>query len=336
MSTIKRFTLLVITVCLMFFSSLTVNAQIDWDLEDIFTNLELVRFIIDVETQDIVFASQSAMLFYGYSETEFLSMKVSALNILSPEDIQTEIDRASASEQNYFIFKHRLKDGSIRDVQVYSYPFEHEGRDYLYTTVFDVTESVRQQRIISVLQVVLGTTALLLIGTLIGFVFYLNKDKKSYEYLANHDILTGARSRLYFEKITKDFIVKRMPFEPFAFVMIDIDHFKQVNDFYGHVVGDQVLKFIVDELYKHMPSQNKIYRYGGDEFILFIQQESTLDDIEMYMKELVSKLHANTPFAFDLVYSYGIQMINDREDLRSAIKIADSRMYKMKDANNSI
>ncbi|MDV7397735.1 hypothetical protein RZS08_40420, partial [Arthrospira platensis SPKY1] len=76
--------------------------------------------MIDVETQDIVFASQSATLYYGYTMQELLSMKITEINTMTPEQITRAIERASNNEQNFFEFKHQLKNGDIRDVHVYS------------------------------------------------------------------------------------------------------------------------------------------------------------------------------------------------------------------------
>lgn len=333
---LKSFIGIFLWIMTISFFVLDASAQaIEWDIEDIFENHTLVRLIIDVETSDIMFASPSAVDFYGYTEAELLQMKISDLNVLTPEQVQAAVEDAFNNEQNFFEFKHRLKSGEIRDVHVYSYPFVHEGRDYLYSTVLDVTDRVRDQRMITIFQVVLGTTSVMLIAVLSVFMYYLNKDKNAFQYLANHDILTGARSRLYFENITKDHIVKRIPIEPFAFVMLDIDDFKHVNDLYGHVVGDQVLKYIVSEFQRQMPDTHSIYRYGGDEFILFLPETETLKDFEAYMREMIGILKANKPFDFNIRFSFGIVMIRSRNDLREAIKMADLKMYKMKRSANT-
>jgi diguanylate cyclase (GGDEF)-like protein/PAS domain S-box-containing protein len=315
------------------FATTKADEHIEWDLADIFENHRLVRLMIDVETQDIVFASQSASLYYGYSKEELLSMKISDINIMTPEEITRAIDRANSNQQNFFEMKHQLKNGDIRDVHVYSYPVEQDGRDYLYSTIIDVTDRVRAQRTIVLLQVVLGSTAVILIGVLGIFMHYLKKDKTSFEYLANHDILTGARSRLYFEHKTNELIIKRLNFEPFGFIMFDLDDFKHVNDMYGHVVGDQVLKYVVTELYRIMPDTHSIYRYGGDEFIIFMHAIDDNYDLDRDMKKYIASMKANSPFDFDIQISYGIEMIKTRNDLRDAIRKTDLKMYKMKHNN---
>jgi diguanylate cyclase (GGDEF)-like protein/PAS domain S-box-containing protein len=328
---IKLFIMILLTFTLSTFFMLKVEAaHIEWDIEDIFIHHALVRMIIDVESQMIVFVSPSAVDFYGYTEEEMLSMKITEINTLTPAQIDSAMQKASLNEQNFFEFRHRLKNGEIRDVHVYTYPFVHEGRDYLYSTVIDVTARVREQRMLVVFQVVLGSTSIVLIAVLSIFMFYLNKDKNAFQYLANHDIMTGARSRLYFENVTKDHIVKRIPMDPFGFVMIDIDDFKHVNDIYGHVVGDQVLKYLVSELKVQMPESHSIYRYGGDEFILFIPLSEAITNLDVYMHDLIGILYANSPFDFDIKFSYGIVTIRSRNDLRDAIKMADLKMYKMK------
>jgi PAS domain S-box-containing protein len=76
--------------------------------------------IIDPRQMKIVEVNQSALDYYGYSYQEFLKMKISDLNILAETEVMKEVKKAKASQKVIFNFKHRLKNGEIRDVEVHS------------------------------------------------------------------------------------------------------------------------------------------------------------------------------------------------------------------------
>ncbi len=94
--------------------------------------------LLDPETGVILHANRAARIFYGYPDLS--GMNISRINTLSPEEIYREMQRARSQKENHFNFRHRLADGSVRDVEVYSYAVTVEGRDLLYTVVIDRTE----------------------------------------------------------------------------------------------------------------------------------------------------------------------------------------------------
>lgn len=81
------------------------------------------------------------------------------------------------------------------------------------------------------------------------------------------DNLTGAYNRYYFEKyINKNILDKKS----FTLIFFDFDNFKEINDGYGHFAGDMVLKNVVKDLKKRFEKNGKVFRYGGDEFCIFL------------------------------------------------------------------
>lgn len=106
----------------------------------IFQNSNAAMLIVDPATTAVVDANQAAVDYYGWSREELLQKRVDQINTLSPEKVLIEIKRAREHKQNYFIFKHRRADGSIRDVEVYSSPMMVKGRTLLYSIIHDVTE----------------------------------------------------------------------------------------------------------------------------------------------------------------------------------------------------
>jgi len=108
--------------------------------ETLFKHSYSIMLIIDPGTGKILDANLAALKFYRYSEKEILSMKISQINTLSEKEIKKEMKDARLNKRNYFIFRHRLKTGDIRDVEVYSGPIEFQDKKVLYSIVHDISE----------------------------------------------------------------------------------------------------------------------------------------------------------------------------------------------------
>ena len=95
--------------------------------------------------------------------------------------------------------------------------------------------------------------------------------------IANTDPLTGVSNRLALSEYLK--IVESYPqkFTQTCLMIIDIDRFKQVNDQYGHIVGDRVIVSIAEQLKQNIRSSDLIVRYGGDEFLILLEQVQFID-----------------------------------------------------------
>ena len=81
------------------------------------------------------------------------------------------------------------------------------------------------------------------------------------------DDLTKAVSRPYIISYVKDLIEKKTPF---TMLMLDVDNFKQINDRYGHLMGDEVLSIVGDRLIEYIGDSGFVGRYGGDEFLIIL------------------------------------------------------------------
>jgi diguanylate cyclase (GGDEF)-like protein/PAS domain S-box-containing protein len=102
--------------------------------------------LIDSSTGAIIDANERAVEFYGYTRDELLSMNINEINILSAEQISNEMKEALEEKRNYFEFKHRLKDGTVRDVEVYSSPASNrEGNTILFSIIHDITDKKTAQ-----------------------------------------------------------------------------------------------------------------------------------------------------------------------------------------------
>ncbi len=105
----------------------------------LFDNNHAVMLLIDPITGEICDANPAACRFYGYSRAELVTMKITEINQLTPAEVHREMEAARRQERGHFLFRHRLADGDIRDVEVYSGPIEVEGRKLLYSIIHDIT-----------------------------------------------------------------------------------------------------------------------------------------------------------------------------------------------------
>ncbi len=106
----------------------------------LFANSHAVMLLIDPETADIVDANPAACSFYGLSRAELTRKKNTDINTLPPDQVFREMQRATSRDSQIFYFRHKLADGAIRDVEVFSGPIEVHGKQLLYSIVHDITE----------------------------------------------------------------------------------------------------------------------------------------------------------------------------------------------------
>jgi len=106
----------------------------------LFENNISVMLLIDMNTTNIVDANSSACSYYGYSKKALTHMKIGDINVLSEKDLKKEIEKVRSENRSYFNFRHRLADGSLRDVEVFSGPVSVGGRSLICSIVNDISE----------------------------------------------------------------------------------------------------------------------------------------------------------------------------------------------------
>ena len=112
----------------------------------LFKNNHSVMLLIDPESADIVDANPAACSFYGWSQEELTSMKITDINMLPNEQVFQEIERAKSEARYHFFFRHRLANEEIRDVEVYSGPIRLHGKELLYSIIHDISERKRAEQ----------------------------------------------------------------------------------------------------------------------------------------------------------------------------------------------
>ncbi|WP_128693774.1 PAS domain-containing protein [Methanoculleus taiwanensis] len=109
----------------------------------IFTTSHAVMLILDPETGDIVDANPAASVYYGYPHDVLTEMTITEINTLDKDAAYAEMQKARTGEKRHFAFRHRLADGEIRDVDVYSGIVVIHGKRFLHSIVHDVTDRRR-------------------------------------------------------------------------------------------------------------------------------------------------------------------------------------------------
>ncbi len=163
----------------------------------------------------------------------------------------------------------------------------------------------------------------------------LAKESDKNKRNAQHDSLTGAYNRLYFEHhLSHCLEAANKQNHKVALLFIDLDRFKYLNDTYGHDVGDYVLKSVAEDVRSIANENHIIARIGGDEFIIIMSQVADLNEVRSFSSRVLSeitrkRLHKNKELYIGA--SIGISIYpDDDEDMEQLIKNADKAMYFIK------
>jgi diguanylate cyclase (GGDEF)-like protein len=149
--------------------------------------------------------------------------------------------------------------------------------------------------------------------------------------LANTDGLTSIYNRSKIEQIlTIEVLRSRRYKHPLSIIIADIDHFKNVNDTYGHSVGDVVLAGIASLMKQHVREVDTIGRWGGEEFLI-VCPETTADGARKLAEKLRKKIerHHFKDIGIKTV-SMGVAQIEEDDWDEDMIKRADKNLYKAK------
>jgi diguanylate cyclase (GGDEF)-like protein len=172
---------------------------------------------------------------------------------------------------------------------------------------------------------------------LITLIYSLRNSKNELKTLALNDRLTGLYNRNYFDLIIEREIkrIKRYG-GGFTVFMIDIDNFKFINDTYGHVHGDCVLREFAQILRNSVREADLLFRYGGDEFLIIRHGASDAADNRMIDRIQERFMKWNREYEsenYKLTFSYGSSVFDKKKDFKKVIAEADSEMYRNKEFN---
>ncbi|MDP3588040.1 MAG: diguanylate cyclase [Sulfuricurvum sp.] len=150
------------------------------------------------------------------------------------------------------------------------------------------------------------------------------------------DPLTGAANRLYFSMVYSHAInVARRTGKPLTLIFIDIDHFKKVNDMYGHLVGDVVLKRIAQIVTNRIRNSDIFSRWGGEEFVLLLP-DTSLDEAIGVANSLKEAIYFEEfDKAGSITCSFGVAILDESETGEDLLKRADEKLYEAKETGRN-
>jgi len=273
--------------------------------------------ILIIDEDKFVDCNPAAIKMLGYNnKKEFLNTHPSQLSPPSQSDGRSSLEKANemisiAFERGSYRFEwdHKRLNGEVFPVEVLLSAIPFEGRKILHVVWRDITERKQME----------------------------NKLK----HLATHDPLTGLYNRNVLEQRLNDEIERASRYKhTLSIFMLDIDHFKSVNDTYGHRVGDTVLQNIAKLMDSSIRNTDYTARYGGEEFVIILP-ETSLAKAEELAERLRKKI-AEHPIPtenkneLNITVSIGISTFPVHAQTgQDLLGTADSAMYAAKKAGRN-
>ena len=210
-----------------------------------FADNSLAMLIIDPQGA-ILDANHAALRFYGYAKNEMLSLQISDISQRPALAIVETLGSSAQTAGNQFESRHRLADGSVRDVAVSSSPIQIGNLRLLHTIVFDITDRKRAE------------------AEILNLAFF--------------DPLTRLPNRrLLLDRLQQAVAASARSQRQGALLFIDLDNFKTLNDTHGHAQGDLLLQQAAQRLADCIRQGDTVARLGGDEFVIMLKDLSEDD-----------------------------------------------------------
>lgn len=271
---------------------------------DLFEDNSAVMYLVDPATLVLESANDAAARFYGWSRAELAGMELHRLTIHDADTLRQRI--AVHREAGTTIIDERqvLKSGEERDVEIRTTRVRVGDRALDLVIVTDVTERLRAEA--------------------------------ELQRLVDTDDLTGALTRRRFLALAAEEIVRSVRYgRPLSLLMLDLDHFKTVNDTHGHATGDRVLREVTAACVGSLRGNDRFARLGGEEFAALLPE--TAADGAIRLAERLRAAVAATAVAtatepVRLTVSVGVAERGPDDGLDDLLRRADRRLYLAKQA----
>jgi diguanylate cyclase (GGDEF)-like protein/PAS domain S-box-containing protein len=271
-----------------------------------------------IEDDRFTYANPKLAEMFGYSVEEILHCGLLDIATESDRPIVAEHARRRLSgevDHVSYVFRGMCKNGAAIDIECHSSVMEMGEKQLFIDLMIDVTERIRAEREVRALQDQLREQAI-------------------------HDPLTGLYNRLPLnEFFDRELSRAKRDGQPISTVMGDLDHFKMVNDTYGHLAGDQVLR-VFSALIRHSYRASDIFcRYGGEEFLILLP--GTALDVACERTEHLRKAldAASVVYGTSTIHvtaSFGVATFPQHGQTRDAlIAAADRALYAAKDCGRN-
>lgn len=266
--------------------------------------------LVSVETGGIVYANKACRRLYGYRSEELLGMPMQEIAAKDRNSLEREIQRVIKKYPGSYQFEttHGTKTGRQVPVEIISKLVVIDGKKFLLKHIRNISKQKKLQ-----------LEAELLIQKLSNHAYY--------------DQLTGAHNRTYlFSVLLPKVVASQLQA---GILLMDINKFKFINDTYGHQAGDYILAEFAHTVEACIRKQDKLIRYGGDEFIVILMKSSYEEAVSSANR--IKKTVAAKQFIFqgqriECTASAGIAAgkFKTEKDLEVWIKRADTALYEEK------
>lgn len=280
-------------------------------------NQSLVGITV-VEDGKYTYTNSKFREIFGYNDDEIRN--------LGPVDMVIESDRPRVAEivrkrlcgdveRADYVYRGLRKNGEVIDVEVHGSVMEIGGRPALISLFMDVTERTRAEQEVRAL-----------------------RDRLREQSI--RDVLTGLYNRRYLEEtLGRELILAEREGRAVSVIMADLDHFKKVNDLYGHLAGDEVLRVFGDLLKRHARGSDIYCRYGGEEFLLVLPgmpKEIAVKRAEQLRSETAAAPVNYGASPIVVTASFGVATFpHDGQSSDQLIGAADSALYAAKAAGRN-
>ena len=265
----------------------------------------------------ILYANPAAVEFFGYPEKELYNMNI--WDLFGEKDrpvIKANIERRLNGEQFYFeyTFHTFTKKGKEKYILFHVKTIVYQGRFVALAIFFDITDKVLLER-------------------------ELEKEKLRFQELSETDPLTGIFNRRKLDNILDGYVKLALRYNmPLSLIMFDIDHFKEINDNYGHQIGDNILIELADLIKTNLRETDFFARFGGEEFMI-LMPETNLVYAKAKAESLRKLIEENVfKYIYRLTCSFGVVEYGEKDNfgntqdiINSFIKRVDNALYKAKE-----
>jgi diguanylate cyclase (GGDEF)-like protein/PAS domain S-box-containing protein len=266
----------------------------------------LPMWVYDLETLRFLEVNEAAVRHYGYARDEFLAKRID--DIRPPEDVaalETLVQARQPDLQYSADWRHRLKDGRVVDVTIRSHRLTFAGRPASLVLAQDVTERKRAE--------------------------------EALRHQARHDSLSDLPNRtLLNERLDEALAAAARGRHDAALLLMDLDRFKEVNDTFGHHVGNLLLQRVARRLSGAVRANDTVARLGGDEFAVLLPA-TDVAGARAVARALLAVLDAPVELegqALHVGASIGVALAPDHgPDSRTLLRRADVAMYAAKRAH---
>jgi diguanylate cyclase (GGDEF)-like protein/PAS domain S-box-containing protein len=288
--------------------------------ETLLDNLYDGVYFVDRDRR-ITYWNRSAERITGFTRAEVMGKRC-ADNVLRHVD-----ERGRSLCEGACPLSYTLKDGQFRSASVF---LHHKQGHRLPVAVGVAPITDKGSKIIGAVEIFRDNSAT------VAALEHL----KELENLAYLDALTHIANRTYLENfIVAKFNELRRQNWSFGVIFLDVDHFKQVNDTYGHQTGDEVLKMVAQTLAGNVRSFDLVGRWGGEEFLCVIvnlKEPEQLVNLAERLRVLVESSWFSRPDrSFRVTISLGVTMARIQDTPETLVQRADDLMYRSKESGRN-